>query len=428
MAAASPTPEARELSLVGKVEMRIALADGDEKLQTILGTFLPPLLLKLASEHMSVRNKVISICQHISTRIKPDSIKLPVAALVEQFKANPHTPLIRHFDLLYIQQGIRRLSASESAALFPIIIQGLAATTQSSKEYGSQTFNFLLQLISFFQLPPRGSKEDDELRTTLKLTDEDTQFLASWFGKLMIFTPVKGSNDITSAPGVTCPGLSTEDYAFLSQSKPDTWVPKTAMGLNLTETKVKVAKLLASGVFDDRERFLPALFASAEPATSVAGVGEDILKRARPNVSLEDLDLVRTLFRLYFGDDTPNGLMRVRVPLRLKILGLLEKSTISTGFTEEVIKLANDGIINSVDDLSSLSRPDYTKYVANLTLWTGSPPKIGDYLSLQYLVTAHHQGEKLPSCAQQYSSTLTLRHAMATQRASVSLLLACLVA
>jgi hypothetical protein len=51
---------ARELNLVGKVELRIALADSDSKLQSILNTYLPPLLLKLASEHLSVRNKVSS--------------------------------------------------------------------------------------------------------------------------------------------------------------------------------------------------------------------------------------------------------------------------------------------------------------------------------------------------------------------------------
>jgi proteasome component ECM29 len=50
--------EARELSLVGKVELRIALADSDTKLGSILQTYLPPLLLKLASSHLSVRNKV----------------------------------------------------------------------------------------------------------------------------------------------------------------------------------------------------------------------------------------------------------------------------------------------------------------------------------------------------------------------------------
>ena len=51
--------EARELSLVGKVEMRIALAN-DVSLSKTLNTYLAPLLLKLASEFVSVRNKVSS--------------------------------------------------------------------------------------------------------------------------------------------------------------------------------------------------------------------------------------------------------------------------------------------------------------------------------------------------------------------------------
>lgn len=61
--------EAKELSLVGKVELRIALADSDSKLQSLLQTYLPPLLLKLASDHSSVRNKV-SLADHRGAMIK----------------------------------------------------------------------------------------------------------------------------------------------------------------------------------------------------------------------------------------------------------------------------------------------------------------------------------------------------------------------
>ena len=61
MATTESSSEQRELSLVGKVEMRIALADTDAKLESSLKTYLAPLLLKLASEHQSVRNKVITI-------------------------------------------------------------------------------------------------------------------------------------------------------------------------------------------------------------------------------------------------------------------------------------------------------------------------------------------------------------------------------
>ena len=100
--------EAKELELIGKVELRIALTESDPKLQSTLGTYLAPLLLKLGSEHVAVRNKVIAVCQHINTRVKPPSIQLPVASLLQQYKTSTNS-LVRHFDLLYIQQGIDRL-------------------------------------------------------------------------------------------------------------------------------------------------------------------------------------------------------------------------------------------------------------------------------------------------------------------------------
>ena len=59
------TPEQRELALVGKVELRIALADSDTKLQSLLNTYLPPLLLKLASDHEKVR---FAVREELSTR------------------------------------------------------------------------------------------------------------------------------------------------------------------------------------------------------------------------------------------------------------------------------------------------------------------------------------------------------------------------
>lgn len=105
--------EQRELDLVGKVELRIALADTDATLEAHLRTYLPPLLLKLASESKSVRNKVISVCQHINTRVKTPSVGLPVIALLKQFKDNRNS-LVRHFDVLYIQQGVGRLPTSVS--------------------------------------------------------------------------------------------------------------------------------------------------------------------------------------------------------------------------------------------------------------------------------------------------------------------------
>jgi proteasome component ECM29 len=166
------------------------------------------------------------------------SIKLPVAALVEQFKANANTPLIRHFDLLYIQTGIRRMTFVESAALFPVVLQSVASAAKTSSAHGAQMFNLLLQLLKYFQLPPRGTKEDEELRASLQLSADDTSFLAFWFGRTILFSVVKsGSN----TPSVTCPGLRPSEYAFLTlQNKDDVWNPTSPMGLNLFEIKSSV--------------------------------------------------------------------------------------------------------------------------------------------------------------------------------------------
>ncbi|KAK3670099.1 proteasome component M29 [Recurvomyces mirabilis] len=329
MASATQSPEQRELALIGKVEMRIALADTDNKLEAILKTYLPPILLKLASEHVTVRNKVISVCQHITTRTKPSSVQLPVAALVKQFQEQ-ESSFVRHFDLLYIQQGVGRLSSSEKAQVLPVVLAGIS----KSGSHGPQIFNLLLRLLESFTLPPRGSKEDSELRQQLGVSDADAGYVATWIGKFILFTPQKGTSS-------NCPGLSSEDYAFISmQNKDDLWSPASG-GLNLLRTKVLAARLLSSGLFNDQERFLPAMCASADPASTISDVGDDILKRAMPVTDLEDEALVRTFFYLYFGVD---GTPRVRPPLRLKILGLLNKSTHSTTFSHFIMQIVDDGV------------------------------------------------------------------------------------
>ena len=55
---ADPPDETKELALLNKAELRVALTDTDIKLQNILKVYLTPVLLKLASPHASVRNKV----------------------------------------------------------------------------------------------------------------------------------------------------------------------------------------------------------------------------------------------------------------------------------------------------------------------------------------------------------------------------------
>ncbi|RAO70304.1 uncharacterized protein BHQ10_006316 [Talaromyces amestolkiae] len=333
------SPEARELSLVSKVELRIALADSDEKLQKLLQTYLAPLLLKLASEHLAVRNKVIAICQHINLRIKPQSIQLPVTALLKQFKEQS-SQLIRHFDLIYIQQGIDRLDASARVELLPAALQGIAELDVTSAQTAS-VFNLILRLLPLLRLPPKDSPEDQKLGEKLSLSKADTRSLAFWLGKLLLLS--QAAKDAR-----TCPGLSPSEYTFLNKSATyeETWNPTVQGGLNLTETKYFVAKFLASGAFDNSDRFLPAVILSADSNSRLSDIGDDILKRFNPD--LEDAEVVEQLYKLYFGTTGSDAALSARIPLQVKILSFLGKSVKATTYTGEISKLLDEGLFSSI--------------------------------------------------------------------------------
>ncbi|KAI9683351.1 MAG: proteasome component M29 [Trizodia sp. TS-e1964] len=355
------TLEDRELALIGKVELRIALADSDLKLEAILKTFLAPLLLKLASEHVNVRNKVIKVCQHINTRILSPTIKIPVASLLSQFKEHSDTPLIRHFDLIYIQQGIDRLSKSERVELLPSIFHGLAADAARSLTHGAILLNLVFRLLPQLSLPPRGTKEDDDFRERLGFRENptDSKFLATWLGKAILLNLVgnRPAAHATSIPFVnSCPGLSSGEYEVLTMGKKETWDSSKSVGINLSDTKITIAKFLASGAFTDEERFLPAIFASAEPDSRISSIGDDILKRTTTNISLEDPILLNELFRLYCGsEDTTDqkAPLPVNNSLKIRILGYLSKSNNAIKFSDNIVFIvenslalgqANDGL------------------------------------------------------------------------------------
>lgn len=220
---------------------------------------------------------------------------------MKQYKENGDVALIRHFDILYIQQGISRLSIPERLELLPILLQGIANDYEKSTQHASQLFHLILRLLVHFKLPLRGSKEDDELRSTLGLSDEDAAFLSKWFGKLLLLQVVRASSPEATST-LRSPGLSVEDYKFLTlQGKPDAWDPSSDAGLNLTESKALVARFLASGMFKEGEKFLPALFASSDTNSRISEVGEDTLKRVMLTQDVENSRLVETLYDLYFG-------------------------------------------------------------------------------------------------------------------------------
>jgi proteasome component ECM29 len=269
-----------------------------------------------------------------------------VQALLKQYKVNANVALIRHFDILYIQQGISRLTVSERLELLPILLQGIAKDYEKSVQHASQLFHLILRLLVHFKLPLRGSKEDDELRSTLGLPDEDAAFLSTWFGKLILFNIVR-QNSPDAASSLRSPGLSAMDYSFLTlQGKPDAWDPSSDAGLSLTEAKALVTRFMASGMFTEDEKFLPALFASADTNSRISEVGEDTLKRVMLTKDLEQPATVASLFELYFGSSSSDGSLPVKTPLRIRILIVLSRSVKCTAYPRQIARLVEEGLLS----------------------------------------------------------------------------------
>ncbi|KAF7597423.1 proteasome component M29 [Aspergillus hancockii] len=401
----SASSEARELSLVSNVEFKIALADTDEKLDALLDRFLAPLLLKLGSESLAVRNKVISVCQHINNRVQAPSIKLPVTALLKQFKEQK-SQLIRHFDLIYIQQGIDRLGANARIEVLLPLLQGISEIGTSTDQ-AAVVFNLVLRLLPLLKLPPKDSAEDVQLKTRLGLSDQDTKFLSSWFEKLLILSPAD-----KSASSSTCPGLSPAAYAFLNKGAPvsETWSPSSNGGLNLTETKVTILRFLGSGAFTDSERFFPALVASADSNFRLSDLGEEIMKRLIP--AFEDTYLVQRLFNLYFGSGTHDGATPARPALQIKILVYLGKSIRATTETANVLRLIEEGLLSDAARSSQgLQASKLRTQIFTFTTWVvrmGSStdlkrmaPKViaglRDFIQSQGWPSPGASGQKLPA-------------------------------
>ena len=239
----------------------------------------------------------------------------------------------------------------ERENLLPQLLKGLSINFQESAAQAAILFNLSLKLLHDLSLPTRGTQEDARLRTTLGFVEqpEEAEFVATWLGKLMLFnanwSPSKGS-----------PGLSVRDCEFLQlHGKEETWVPSMTGGMNLTDTKTVAIKFLGSGAFIDKDRFLPALFASADANSRLSDLGEDILKRSMPNISLDDKDLLHRLFEVYLGDQGPSGSLPARTPLRIRILVLLCKSTAATSFVQQNLDIIQDGLIPQNQSQASTS-------------------------------------------------------------------------
>ncbi|KAF1815565.1 ARM repeat-containing protein [Eremomyces bilateralis CBS 781.70] len=344
----TPTPES-ELALISKVEFKIALADTDTKLEVVLDRFLTALLLKLESPHLVVRNKVLSICHHLTSRVQ--HIRLPVKALIEQAKKFRSNKVLQHSDLSFIVPGFMHLSADELRDLIPILAKDVHLDMGASTGLASYQLYFILRAICAQEILERGSAEEEEIfaKPEWQIGELDRAWMVKWFTRLMLFLP--GDNP---QPGIK---KSDQEFFMVSPQK-KLWNPIIPGGLYVVKCKQKVLWFLSSRVFaENPTRILAYLYAAADGNSALSETAKDLIKREIASADLEDKGLIQAIYNGYLGNSPSYldaGIFHIPKPaVQIQLLKFLGRSTMSTTFPLMLTAIIENVLFKKPEDSPS---------------------------------------------------------------------------
>lgn len=332
---------ARELDLVNKVDLRIALAESDAQLEQSLQLFLAPLLLKLASPHAEVRQAVFKTVQNVFPRITAArTLQLPVEALLNQVKDPKVAPgadpaQARLYSLLFLAKGTERLTPEARYALVPAVVGGIS---QFAPSVSARLFGILVKLLEGYKAPERTSDEFQAMNLVLFAQNpQDEVFLAEKIAKFFMLQP-------NPATPVQSPGMSVDDSAFFTRDAGVSY--KTPQ--ELMATKNRLMEFMRAG-FSDQMLALPILIASADSSSSVCDRAEMWYRKL--TVDLQNEKFVGVLIDLFVGSET---VPPVKPTLQEKILGLLCKSDIASE-SLKIKEISNVGLLSEYAKLRQVA-------------------------------------------------------------------------
>lgn len=314
----------RELELVNKVDLRIALAESDSQLEHALYLYLAPLLLKLASPDAQVRLAVFKSIQNVFPRITAArSLQLPVEALLTQIKdpklgSSLNSSQVRLYSLLFLSKGVERLNAEAQHALIPELVTGISLYPVS---VAARLFSILVKLLAGWKAPVVDSETANLARGAYGFDKNpaDEVFIAEKISKFFMLQPNTGAAPIQS------PGMSIEDSAFFTKEAGITY--KTPHEIN--EAKSRLLEFMRVG-FSDESLVLPLLIASTDSSSSIADRAEMWYRKL--TVDTEDERLISNLVSLFIGIE--GKVPPVKSTLQEKILVLLCKSKLAISHSE----------------------------------------------------------------------------------------------
>jgi len=281
----------KEIELLENVELRIALASNNEQFEKCINVFLCPVLLKLGSPHNNVKEKVFSICNHISKRIKSNTdIKLPTDKLLELFTSDNSSNFVNNFALLFLEIAFNRSTEEEKVALIPKLINNITKRNNAQKMQIFQIFINTLECFNKRQV--EFSKAANHDIFNFNEYPNDLKFILEKFADMLLFIP--------SPDQKVSPGLSINAMNFVTNNGKANWIKST----EISSTKVNIVRFTMSDLIPNEimniSRFIVFLIASVDSNYEVANLGSSALKKIR-NPDMEKQEVIDELYKLYQG-------------------------------------------------------------------------------------------------------------------------------
>ncbi|XP_037942539.1 proteasome-associated protein ECM29 homolog [Teleopsis dalmanni] len=272
-----------EIELLERVLFRLGAADTDEKLESTVGRFLTPVILKITSPNENVRAKVIEVLTHIKRRVTSRSqVQLPVDALLDQYVIHGYSPFLLNFAIIFIIMGYPRLSIESRSELASKVV----GCEENMENYQDKFFMLLLPILGEIKVPD----DPKERSQVLKLDDKPKirkNFLNLLLDVLLLPYGITPEHDVP-------PGMSTYSFKRVTVSN---WRAE-----ELEQIKKGIVRFICTGVFNDQEIFVLLVVASADTRFSVATPAIAELSKVSTVIDFSDPHATEPLYVLFSGN------------------------------------------------------------------------------------------------------------------------------
>ncbi|XP_011307486.1 proteasome-associated protein ECM29 homolog [Fopius arisanus] len=290
-----------ELNLLERVSLCLGCADTDDKLQSSVCKFLPPVLQKISSPHADVRKKVMGLLIHITKRLKSrPKVQLPVEALLLQYQDPAANTFVINFTIIYIKLGYPRMEMKKQVELVSSVLNSIKGKPLLHQD--SLIF-LIMPAVGHIQAPIIADKR----AALLSLEDKPyvaKQLILFMLDMLLLPYGAVGQTDgqqsgqpIDWSKYPVPPGLS--EYSFKRAIGETPLLPA-----ELEQVKLGIVKFITTGFFPRNGILIHLIVAAADTRFSVANLADMELRKLVGSLDWSSTLLAQPLYMVFLGSSS----------------------------------------------------------------------------------------------------------------------------